>query len=178
MSYKQTEPWVFSLLAALFGMLGAFGITGILQTPKVAAQSGDASITLSAENVSVEPGARFHVDVTVSATGALAVESAGVFLDFDPKYIRIVPNEELTGPVPTGSPIADSARYSFRSREDNSNGQMDLIAVATATGSEVSVPFILANLQFEAVSETPREGTTLRFSTDPSRHTLTPKLYY
>jgi len=54
---------------------------------------------------------------------------------------------------------------------DHATGQIDFMAVADSTGSAVSVPFVLARIQFQAVSATLPEGTGIRFSTVSPRQT-------
>ena len=71
-SYKPTEPLIRTLIAIFLRAFGGLGTVGYLLAPNVAAQSADASISLSVETFQVERGDRFQLYITVSATGALA----------------------------------------------------------------------------------------------------------
>ena len=154
------------------GVLGVLVTLMLLEVGQVAAQTGGISLGLSPSNIVVPNGSPFDVDITVSATGSVPVQEAQVFLDFDPTFLRVISSGQSTGPLIPGTSFLDPSKYFSQSKVDPTTGQIEFLAVASATGNTVSVPFVLASIQFQAIAATPPEGTFINFHTTSPRRTL------
>ena len=136
---------------------------------QTSAQINGPQIALSPSSIAASTGSVFEAGITVSATGSLPIDSARLFLVFDPKFIRIVDGGHSSGPLIPGPAIANTSGYTFQSKGDNTTGKIDFSAVTSITGNAVATPFVLATIRFQALAETPPEGTAVDFSTIPPR---------
>jgi len=117
--------------------------------------NGNATIQISPPTTTVSVSDTFQIEVRID-TGSYSVDSAQVYVDFDPAYLQV---QNMTGSGVLSTEMLKTW--------DNVAGTLGYAAVSF--GSSVSGVFTLVTIEFHAISGT--IGTPLTFSVDYPRIT-------
>ncbi len=127
--------------------------------------AGTVTIGLHPASLAVIPGRVFAMDVVIDATSQ-EVDSAQVYIDFDPSYLTVVDEAgEPASEIMAGRALPDTIFNAV----DNQVGQIGYAACYVAQGASLQLPFVLATIRFRAEELTPRTDVT--FHLDAPRAT-------
>ena len=134
------------------------------------AQSGPSVVMLG--DTTVANGSTFTVDIVVQPDPSLPVGVVQAYLEFDESYLQVVGSSHPSGPLIPG-PVFDSTWEDIiLNTADNNTGEISFAGGKGPSGSDAQTAFVLARVQFQALSETPPgSGTDLIFNVNVPQRT-------
>jgi hypothetical protein len=153
----------FSLLATNYGRQGPINVARpTVESQSSVSRAGAASrahLWIEASPEATSPGELLDAAIWLE-TGAGGVDSADIYVEFDPAYLRVV---DVEGDEADTVAAASALPLVLQNHADNAAGRIAFSAGRQLGATAPSGRLLLATIHFRALAATGAEGAAMRF---------------